>query len=62
MVDGRGSWSVCLFLLGLWGLSSVGLRDRFSSFLSFWATLWVFLFVFLWAMSGPCCVLGAQEF
>ena len=25
MVDGRGFWSVSLFLLGLWELSSLGL-------------------------------------
>ena len=46
MVDGRGFWSVGLFLLGLWGLSSLGLRGCFSFFLYFWVTLWVFLFVF----------------
>ena len=45
MVDGRGFVSVCLFLLGFWGLSSVGLRDCFSFFLYFWVTLWVFLVV-----------------
>ena len=31
MGDGRGFWSVGLFLLGLWGLSSLGLRGCFSS-------------------------------
>ena len=63
MVDGRGFWSVSVFLLGLWELSSLGLRGCFSSFPLFLDySLGFSLFGFLWAMSGPCCVLGAQEF
>ena len=46
MDDGRGFWSVGLFLLGLWGLSSLGLRGCFSSLPLFWATIWIFLLVF----------------
>ena len=56
MGAGRGFWSACLFSLGLWGLSAVGLRGCLFGFLSLysWATLWVFLVVFsvgpVWSM------------
>ena len=63
MGDGRGFWSVGLFLLGLWGLSSLGLRGCFFFPPSLFGLLSGFsCLCFLWALRGPCCVLGAQEF
>ena len=49
MGDGQGFFGrfvcSCLFLLGLWGLSTMGLSDCLFVFpsLYFWASLWVFL-------------------
>ena len=66
MGDGRGFWSVCLFLFVLVGFGgSLFCRVEMlfcilpstSGLLSGFACL-----CFLWAVSGPCCVLGAQEF
>ena len=67
MGDGQGFWSVCLFLsvfVGFVGTLCCGVERLFAfSFPLFLGYSLGFLgCVFLWAMSGPCCVLGAQEF
>ena len=53
MGDGRGFWSVGLFLLGLWGLSSLGLRGCFSSLP---LLLGYYLGFLACVFCGPCVV------
>ena len=66
MVDGRGFWSVLVgwsILVGFVGPLFSGVERLFffppsiSGLLSGFSCL-----CFLWALRGPCCVLGAQEF
>ena len=70
MGAGRGFWWVCLFLsvlVGFVGTLCCGVERLFVCLFVFFPSIFGLLFgsswlCSLWAMCGPCCVLGAQEF